>query len=119
MFEIDEGQFFDPSILGVCFDLMVRHNRDVIVGCLTTDYRLWPFGHAYKLVLLGFQGVKLYATCSRYNKHKSAEWSLRKDETLVNQQVLIGGKEKYVVFCTPCMYKIGRLNAEIITKLPC
>jgi thymidine kinase len=59
---IDEAQFFDSSIIGVCEDL-AAHGLRVIIAGLDTDFRGEPFGSIPQLMCVAEEVVKLHAIC--------------------------------------------------------
>lgn len=59
---VDEVQFFDPGIVGVCREL-VRGGRRVICAGLDLDFRGEPFGPVPTLLALAERVDKLEAIC--------------------------------------------------------
>ena len=94
---IDEAQFFDDSIVGVCKQLAAAHKRVVVAG-LDTDYRGHPFGPMPKLMCEADYLDKLRAICVQCGN--PASYTQRK--TADAEQVLIGELDKYEARCRNC-----------------
>ncbi len=59
---IDEAQFFDPGLVAACQELMQQ--REVIVACLSTDFRGEPFGPMPMLLAIATKIRTLTAICA-------------------------------------------------------
>jgi thymidine kinase len=97
---IDEAQFFDDSIVGVCSALADKGIRIVIVG-LDMDFARNPFGPMPALLSIAEYITKLHAICMRCGN--LAHYSYRKtDEEKI---VLLGEKDTYEPLCRSCYNK--------------
>jgi len=61
---IDEAQFFDPEIVGVC-QVLLASGINVLVSGLALDFRGEPFGQMPYLLAMCEQVVHLYAICTQ------------------------------------------------------
>lgn len=59
---IDEVQFFDDSIVGICEQLAHKGYRVIVAG-LDLDFRAMPFGPVPRLMALAESVTKLQAVC--------------------------------------------------------
>jgi len=91
---IDEVQFFAPSIVRVCQEL-VRHGSRVIVAGLDQDYRGEPFGSMPTLLALADRVDKLTAVCTECGRPATKTQRL----TVSKDQVEIGASDKYAARC--------------------
>ncbi len=97
---IDEAQFFDPGVVGVCRQLAERGLR-VIVGGLDQDFRGEPFGPMPELMALAEHVDKLHAICAICGDEAS------RTQRLINGQpaqfhdpvVVVGASELYEARC--------------------
>jgi thymidine kinase len=103
---IDEAQFFDAGITGVCEQLALAGIRVIVAG-LDMDYTKNPFGQMPNLLAIADYITKLHAIC--VNCGNIANYSYRKSG--VAEQLLIGEKDLYEPRCRYC-YGLGELNSE-------
>jgi thymidine kinase len=94
---IDEAQFFDNSIVGVCNTLADGGKRIIVAG-LDMDYTGKPFGPMPALLSIAEFVTKVHAICTRCGN--LAQYSFRKSEEA--QVVLIGAKNLYEPLCRNC-----------------
>jgi len=94
---IDEAQFFDDQITGVCEKLALNGIRVIVAG-LDMDYQGKPFGQMPNLLAIADYITKLHAICMRCGN--IANVSYRK--VAVGGQVLLGEKEIYEPRCRVC-----------------
>jgi len=97
---IDEVQFFDNSIVGLCDELADKGIRVIVAG-LDTDFRDEPFGPMPTLLAKAEMVTKLTAVCTicgcaatktqRMINGKPADYS--------GKVVLVGAKESYEARC--------------------
>ncbi len=101
---IDEAQFFDSELTGVCNTLANQGIRVIVAG-LDMDYLGNPFGPIPSLLAIAEDVTKVHAVCM--NCGDLASYSHR---TIHNDQlVLLGEKESYEPLCRRCFYeKTGR-----------
>ena len=94
---IDEAQFFDDGIVGVCELLSAKGIRVVLAG-LDMDYTGKPFGPMPNLLAVAEYVTKVHAICVSCGN--LAQFSNRTvSET---SQVLVGAVEKYRPLCRAC-----------------
>lgn len=97
---IDEGQFFDSTIVKVC-QALAEQNKRVIVAGLDLDFRGEPFASMPELLAIAEYVDKLHAICMVCGKPAS------RTQRLVNGKpadyndpiILIGAKEDYEARC--------------------
>ena len=94
---IDEAQFFDDQITGVCEKLALNGIRVIVAG-LDMDYQGKPFGQMPNLLAIADYITKLHAICMRCGN--IANVSYRK--VAVGGQVLLGEKDVYEPRCRHC-----------------
>jgi thymidine kinase len=94
---IDEAQFFDNSIVGVCNQLADSGTRILIAG-LDMDFMGKPFGPMPALLAIAEYVTKVHAICPRCGN--LAQYSFRKSDE--EQVVLLGEKNLYEPLCRNC-----------------
>ncbi|MBA2249317.1 MAG: thymidine kinase [Chitinophagaceae bacterium] len=94
---IDEAQFFDEDISGVCQQLALRGVRVIVAG-LDMDYQGNPFGQMPGLLAIADYITKLHAICMKCGN--IANISFRK--TSDNEQVVLGEMDIYEPRCRIC-----------------
>ena len=97
---IDEAQFFDEGIVGVCNELANRGVRVIVAG-LDMDFRGQPFGPMPALCAIADEVTKVHAICVRcgalaYVSHRKVESERR---------VLLGETQEYEPLCRDCYQK--------------
>jgi thymidine kinase len=97
---IDEAQFFDSSITGVCTSLADSGVRVLVAG-LDMDFLGNPFGPMPALLAVAEYVTKVHAICMRCGN--LAQYSFRKSEE--EQVVLLGEKNLYEPLCRKCFNK--------------
>ena len=101
---IDEGQFFDDSLVGICKELASNGKRVVVAG-LDTDYRGIPFGPMPAIMCEADYLDKLRAICIKCGN--PASYTQRTSSDV--EQVVIGELDKYEARCRNC-FQLPRLN---------
>lgn len=96
---IDEVQFFEPEIAGLC-DFLANRGCRVVVAGLDMDWRGEPFGPIPQLLVRAEYVTKLHAICMRCGD--PAHYSWRRDSD--PQQVLVGAQERYEALCRRCYH---------------
>ncbi len=96
---IDEAQFFDAALPGVCNQLALQGTRVIVAG-LDMDFAGKPFGQMPYLLATADYITKLHAICVRCGN--IANYSYRKTEQ--ETQVLLGEKNYYEPRCRYCYY---------------
>jgi thymidine kinase len=94
---IDEGQFFDDSLVGVCADLAGRGKRVIVAG-LDQDYLGEPFEPIPSLMAIAEYVTKLHAICVVCGA--PANHSQRVVEA--DSRVLLGATDSYEPRCRRC-----------------
>jgi thymidine kinase len=100
---IDEAQFFDLALTGVCEKLALRGIRVIVAG-LDMDYRGIPFGPVPNLLAVAEYITKVHAICLHCGN--LATHSYRKVAN--NEQVMLGEKDTYEPRCRTC-YEMGNI----------
>jgi len=94
---IDEAQFFDPSLVGICNDLADRGYRVIVAG-LDQDYKGEPFGSMPQLMAIAEYITKNLAICVVCgNPANRTQRTIHKDE-----QILVGSTDAYEARCRNC-----------------
>lgn len=113
---IDEAQFFDDGLIGVCNEL-AEHGVRVIVAGLDMDFRGEPFGPIPGLMAIAEFVDKVHAICVRCGA--PALYSQRIAGG--NEQVQVGDADSYEARCRRCFERqavvqtsldLGQLNEE-------
>ncbi len=110
---IDEGQFFDETIVEVC-DYLADNGKRVMVAGLDTDFRGEPFGMMPQLFTKAEFVTKLTAVCAVCGAPAT------RTQRLINGQaagyedpiVLIGASESYEPRCRHC-HEVPRKPVKI------
>ena len=98
---IDEGQFFDASLIAVVGQLADQGVRVIVAG-LDQDYRGQPFEPMPQLLAVADFVDKTQAICMRCGAPASRTQRLSKSE----DRVVVGGAEQYEARCRHC-HRIG------------
>ncbi len=100
---IDEVQFFDESICGICAELAQRGLRVIVAG-LDLDFRGEPFGPMPTLMAQAESVDKLHAICMRCGGEASRTQRLINGNPAFYEDpvVLIGASEAYEARCRAC-----------------
>jgi len=94
---IDEAQFFDNQLPGVCDELALRGLRVIVAG-LDMDYLGNPFGPMPQILAKADYVTKLHAICMQCGN--IANYSYRKVAS--DEQVVLGAKDVYEPRCRVC-----------------
>ena len=94
---IDEAQFFDPEIIGVCQQL-ANEGKRVIVAGLDMDYTGKPFGPMPELLAIANYVTKLHAICVQCGGIASYSYRI----SMNTDQVVLGEKDHYEARCRNC-----------------
>ena len=97
---IDEAQFFDDGLPGVCEELANRGLRVIVAG-LDMDYLGKPFGPLPQLMAIAEYVKKVHAICMQcgslaHNSYRTVDNS---------SQIMLGEQESYVPLCRSCYNK--------------
>ncbi|MEE2876741.1 MAG: thymidine kinase [Candidatus Neomarinimicrobiota bacterium] len=94
---IDEAQFFDGSLLGVCSTLADQNMRVIVAG-LDKDFRGQPFGPMPELLAEAEYITKTLAICVVCGNPANYSQRLGREK----DQVVIGETDKYEARCRKC-----------------
>lgn len=94
---VDEAQFFDLELVGVCEEL-AREGKRVIVAGLDQDYLGHPFEPMPQLMAVAEYVTKLHAVCMVCGAPANHSQRL----TAQDGRVLVGSKEAYEPRCRRC-----------------
>lgn len=94
---IDEAQFFDEGIVGVCNELANQGKRVIVAG-LDMDFRGIPFGPIPALLAIADDVLKVHAICVRCGALARHSHRMVKDERLV----MLGETQEYEPLCRKC-----------------
>lgn len=97
---IDEAQFFDDGLVGVCNQLADGGTRVIVAG-LDMDYRGKPFGPMPKLLSIAEYVTKVHAICVRCGALANHTHRLSEDDKLI----LLGETDVYEPLCRACYSK--------------
>lgn len=97
---IDEAQFFDMELIGVCNDLANRGMRVVVAG-LDMDFEGKPFGPIPGLMATAEYVTKVHAVCVQCGNLANHSHRTSADKGLV----VLGEKDQYEPLCRNCFYK--------------
>lgn len=100
---IEEVQFFDEGILGLCEGLADR-GVDVIAAGLDQDFRGEPFGFMPRLLARADSVMKLHAICKKCGGEASRTQRLIDGRPAAwdDPIILIGASERYEARCRRC-----------------
>ncbi len=94
---IDEGQFFDNSLVETCNELASRGVRVIVAG-LDMDYRGIPFEPMPQLMAIAEQVTKAQAICVQCGEPAAFTQRL----TTARDRVVVGATETYEARCRKC-----------------
>ncbi|MFH0758872.1 MAG: thymidine kinase [Bacteroidota bacterium] len=99
---IDEAQFFDDGLVGVCNQLANSGTRVIVAG-LDMDYRGIPFGPMPKLLSVAEYVTKVHAICVRCGTLANHTHRLSEDDKLI----VLGETDIYEPLCRACYSKVN------------
>lgn len=97
---IDEAQFFDDGLVGVCNQLANAGIRVIAAG-LDMDFRGVPFGPMPKLLSIAEYVTKVHAICVRCGTLANHTHRLSEDDNLI----VLGETDIYEPLCRACYFK--------------
>ncbi|MBN1659008.1 MAG: thymidine kinase [Anaerolineae bacterium] len=108
---VDEAQFFDWEISGVCSEL-AGHGLRVIVAGLDMDFRGEPFGPMPLLMAEAEEVTKLQAICLICGAPASRTQRLIDGQPAAYDDpvILVGGSESYEARCRACHQLPGKAS---------
>ncbi|HBS92238.1 MAG TPA: thymidine kinase [Erysipelotrichaceae bacterium] len=100
---IDEVQFFDRDVIGVC-DKLARAGKRVMAAGLDTDFRAEPFGVMPELITTAEFVTKLTAVCTVCGAPATRTQRLvnQKPASYLDPIILVGAQESYEARCRHC-----------------
>ena len=108
---VDEAQFFDDGLVGVCQQLALRGTRVIVAG-LDMDFRGEPFGPIPGLLAVSEYITKVHAICQHCGNLATHSYRLSEEEATV----ILGEKDRYEARCRTC-YQMGNiLNLKVKQK---
>jgi thymidine kinase len=111
---VDEGQFFDGAIAGVCNVLADRGIRVILAG-LDTDFRGEPFGPMPLLMAEAEKVDKLQAICITCGAPASRTQRLidGRPASFDDPIILVGASESYEARCRHCHEVPGKSSPDL------
>ena len=100
---IDEAQFFDMELPGVCEKLSLLGIRVIVAG-LDMDFKGRPFGPMPDLMAKAEYVTKVHAICPHCGNLATHSYRLSTEQ----EQVVLGEKDKYEPRCRVC-YNMGNI----------
>lgn len=100
---VDEAQFFDEELPGVCEEMAGKGVRVICAG-LDMDFKGRPFGPMPQLLAVAEYITKLHAICPHCGNLATHSYRLQADDS----QVLLGEKDSYEPRCRTC-YSMGNI----------
>ncbi len=100
---IDEAQFFDEGLVGVCEELAKRGVRVIVAG-LDMDYLGKPFGPIPNLLAVAEYITKVHAICLHCGNLATHSYRLVANK----EKVMLGEKDTYEARCRSC-YEMGNI----------
>ncbi len=109
---IDEAQFLDPGIVGVCTALAERGVRVIVAGT-DTDFRGEPFGSMPQLLAVAEVVDKLHAICVICGDPACRNQRLidGKPARYDSPTIMVGGSETYEARCRHC-HDVPRVDED-------
>lgn len=100
---IDEAQFLDDGLVGVCNDLANRGIRVIVAG-LDMDYKGIPFGPMPGLCAIADEVTKVHAICVKCGNLAYVSHRL----VAGDKRVMLGEQAEYEPLCRECYQKALR-----------
>lgn len=97
---IDEAQFFDEGLVGVCNELANKGVRVIVAG-LDMDFKGVPFGPIPSLCAIADEVTKVHAICVRCGSLAYASHRLVAND----KRVMLGEQSEYEPLCRECYRK--------------
>jgi thymidine kinase len=109
---IDEVQFLDDGIVGVC-NKLANMGKRVIVAGLDKDYMARPFEPVPQLLAIAEYITKALAICVRCGN--PANYTQRLIDS--SERIVVGAEGAYEARCRRCFEAPGQLGEKLATKL--
>ncbi len=104
---IDEAQFFDKGLSGVCTTLANQGIRVIVAG-LDMDFKGKPFGPIPEVLAVAEYVTKVHAICMRCGDLAQFSHRLTQEE----QTIMLGEKEEYEPLCRACFIEALQKEKE-------
>jgi len=104
---IDEAQFLDDGLVGVCNELANRGVRVIVAG-LDMDYKGVPFGPIPALCAIADEVAKVHAICVKCGSLAYVSHRL----VAGDKRVLLGEQAEYEPLCRECYQKALREDSS-------
>lgn len=104
---IDEAQFFDEGLVGVCNELANKGVRVIVAG-LDMDFKGVPFGPIPSLCAIADEVTKVHAICVRCGSLAYASHRLVAND----KRVMLGEQSEYEPLCRECYRKATEEEKE-------
>jgi len=101
---IDEAQFFDMELVGVC-NRLANQGMRVIVAGLDMDYLGKPFGPIPALMATAEYVTKVHAICVKCGNLANHSHRIQADKE--SRLVMLGETESYEPLCRTCFYALN------------
>jgi len=108
---VDEAQFFDDGLVGICQQLALRGTRVIVAG-LDMDFRGEPFGPIPGLLAVSEYITKVHAICQHCGNLATHSYRLSEEEATV----ILGEKDRYEARCRTCYHMGNILNLKVKQK---
>ena len=115
---IEEVQFFDEGVVGLCQRLADRGVQVVAAG-LDQDFRGLPFGFMPTLMSLADNVMKLHAICKVCGEEASRTQRLVDGHPAAEDDplILVGADERYEARCRRC-HKVRKAGSSVRSRRP-
>jgi len=104
---IDEGQFFEDLAEGC--ELLAQAGYIVVVSALNGTYTRKPWPSVSQLLPLADHIIHSNSICQECSSHDGCYSWLKQIEPEVQDEVVIGGADKYMAICRSCYYRLSGL----------
>ena len=108
MVGLDEAQFFDPSIVGVC-NTLADSGKRVIVAGLDMDFQGNPFGCMPQLMSIAEYVTKVHAICVICGEVASHSYRT----SPAQERVLLGETDSYEARCRRCFNLAEQVRRDV------
>lgn len=115
---IEEGQFF-KDLVGYVLKLVEEFNKDVVIIGLDGDYNREPFGEILNLIPYANKIVKLNSMCKVCNDGTLAPFTFLKNNSIINNQILVGGSDLYIPVCRKHYLELNNIVNDKMGSIQC
>ena len=114
---IEEGQFF-KDLVDYVLKLVEEFNKDVVIIGLDGDYNRKPFGEILNLIPYANKIVKLNSMCKVCNDGTLAPFTFLKNNSIINNQILVGGSDLYIPVCRKHYLELNNIITDKMDGYP-